>query len=231
MGELDRPGSALNAGSLVVRSLDLADPRWDVAAAAGCLDEAERARAERGTSAVRRRRVIVRAALRRLLGGLLGLPPADVPLHAERGRPLLAGGGLSFSCSASGDVALLAVTGGPAVGVDVQHHRDDEARDAAAEGWLAAAELRLLAALPEPDRLLATTRAWTQKEAVLKARGTGIERLPTDVVTPIGARGRVGELHLVPVAVPAGSVASLATAVRPHPDLLVPTAMTPGGSR
>jgi 4'-phosphopantetheinyl transferase len=216
---------------VLVRSIDLSDPGWDVAAEAACLNDDERARADRGAPAVRRRRVLVRAGLRRVLGGLLGTAPADVPLHGDRGRPVLPGDGLRFSCSASGDLALVAVTRDCAVGVDVQRHRDEDVRDAAEEGWLSAVELARLARLADEDRPTAVTRAWTHKEAVLKARGTGIRRVPVDLVTPVAEHGRVGGLHLSPVPVPAGYVAALAAGVAVDPDLLDPVVLSPGGCR
>ena len=226
-----RPDVTSAAAPVVLRVVDLADPRWDVAAEAGCLDDDERARAGRGTDAVRRRRVLVRACLRRVLGDLLGTGPADVPLRSDDGRPFLSGDPLRFSCTASADLALVAVARRGLVGVDVQRHRPEEARDAAAEDWLSDVELARLRALGDEDRPTAVTRAWTQKEAVAKARGTGILRSPVDLVTPVADRGRVGGLFLAPVPVPSGYVASLATSVPPDPDAINPVALTPGGTR
>ncbi|WP_158579901.1 4'-phosphopantetheinyl transferase family protein [Geodermatophilus marinus] len=213
----------------MVRSLDLADAGWDAEVATECLDAGERARAARGTPAVHRRRVLVRAGLRRVLGGLLGVAPADVPLRTDGDRPHLPGAGLQFSCSASGDLALLAVSRDRPVGVDVQRHRDEDAGGASDEGWLAAEELARLRSLPHGRRARAVTRAWTQKEAMAKARGTGLRRFPVDLVTPIADRGRSAGLHLAPVRVPVGYVASLAAAAPPGPDVLVPVPLTPGG--
>ncbi|RBY75298.1 4-phosphopantetheinyl transferase [Geodermatophilus sp. TF02-6] len=217
------------AAPVLLRSLDLSDRRWDLAAEAACLSDAERARADQGVPAVRRRRILVRAGLRRVLGGVLGTAPADVPLRTDGGRPFLPGDRLRFSCSASGDVALLAVTRGCPVGVDVQHHRDEDVRAAAGEGWLADEELARIAGLSAGERPAVVTRARTQKEAVLKARGTGVRRPPVDVVTPVTERGWIGALHLSPVPVPSGYVASLAAGVPVDPDLVDPVALSPGG--
>ncbi len=213
---------------MTLRVLDLTDPRWDLGAAAADLTAAERARADRGTPAVRRRRLVVRAALRRLLGGLLGLPPRDVPLRTDRGRPLLPGSGLELSCSASGPVALVAVAAGAPVGVDVERVGDADVADAAAEGWLALPELARLTTLPHAARPAALTRCWTQKEAVLKAWGTGLLRPPSDVVTPVADSGWAGCWWVTPIPVPSGSVASLATDA---PSPLDVARLTPGGPR
>ena len=72
------------------------------------------------------------------------------------------------------------------------------------------------------ERLVAVTRCWTQKEAVLKGIGVGLRRPPGSVDTPVRASGRVGDWSLVPVAVPRGCVATLALRA-PHPPADVPT--------
>jgi 4'-phosphopantetheinyl transferase len=216
---------------ITLRVLDLTDPGWDLAVAAAELTESERARADRGVPSVRRRRLLVRSGLRRVLGRLLEVAPRDVPLQTVGGRPTLPGSGLGLSCSASEGVALVAVAAGGTVGVDVQRHRDGEAADAAAESWLAPAERARLAVLPGPDRHRAVTRCWTQKEAVLKAEGTGLRRPPADVVTPVADTGRVGPWWLAPVAVPGEYVASLACDVPLGPAPLDVVRLTPGGPR
>ncbi|NEM07456.1 4-phosphopantetheinyl transferase family protein [Geodermatophilus normandii] len=217
---------------ITLRALDLTHPGWDLARAAADLAEGERARADRGVASVRRRRLLVRSGLRRVLGRLLDVAPNDVPLVTVDGRPTLPGSGLGLSCSASEGVAVVAVAAGATVGVDVQRHRDEEAADAAAEGWLGPAERARLAVLPPgPDRLRAVTRCWTQKEAVLKAQGTGLRHPLHGVVTPVAATGRVGPWRLVPVAVPEGYVASLACDAPLGAGDLAVAPLTPGGSR
>jgi 4'-phosphopantetheinyl transferase len=198
--------------------LDLSDPGWDVDAAAGVLAPGERRRAERGAPSVRRRRVLVRAALRSVLGVLVGTPPGRVPLDTVDGRPVLAGAvaarGLSLSCSAGGDVALVAVASGTGIGVDVEPTRDEDLELAVGEGWLAPAERAAVERLPAAGRPAALTRAWTQKEAVLKAEGSGLRRHPGTVVTPGTDGGRVGRWWVASVPVPVGHEASLATGTR-----------------
>ncbi|WP_209305554.1 4'-phosphopantetheinyl transferase superfamily protein, partial [Blastococcus sp. CT_GayMR20] len=174
----------------------------------------ERARAARALPAVGRRRTLLRAALRHVLGGALGVPARDVPIAVDDGRPYLVGPAghpdLRFSCSASEGIGLIALADSALLGIDVERHRDEHALEAFADGWLTATEVRTVAGLPTADRLRAVTRCWTQKEAVLKACGVGLRRDPGTVETPVSVTGRSGEWTLAPVAVPEGFVASLA---------------------
>jgi 4'-phosphopantetheinyl transferase len=217
-----------------VWSLDLTDPGWDLAAAAALLSGAEAERAVRGAPEVCRRRVLLRAGLRVVLGRLLGVDPARVPIGVDDGRPYLAdagAGGIELSCSASDGVGLIALAPGTPVGVDVQRHRDAEAREAAGEGWLAPVEQARLAGLAPRERWPAVTRCWTQKEAVLKGLGVGLRRPPATVVTPVARSGRSGEWSLAPVGVPAGLVASLAVRTAVAVPAVAVTQLTPGGVR
>jgi 4'-phosphopantetheinyl transferase len=203
-----------------VRLVDLAAGDDLVSAAAASLSPAEARRADVGTLEVRRRRVLLRAALRELLADNLGVPPAEVPLAEHPGRPALvpspATRRLDFNASASGNVGLVAVVRRGRIGVDVQRIGDEDADDAVAEGWLAETERRRIVALPAEDRPAALTRAWTQKEAVLKGDGVGLWADLARVVTPVADTGRVHGWTLIPVRVPPGFVAALALR-RPTP--------------
>lgn len=221
--------------ALRVWRLDLADPAWDVAGAAELLSPTEQGRGHRGTPEVRRRRVLLRAGLRVVLGSAWGVPPVDLPLVERDGRPVLpalAGRPrLRVSCSASGHVGLIAVAEATAVGIDVQRHDDGDALAAPAEGWLSAAEQAALARLPRAERLLAVTRCWTHKEAVLKGLGTGLRRDPATVETPVGAAGRIGPWAVAAVPVPDGYVATLALRTSTPPDGVDVTPLRPGDLR
>lgn len=201
--------------------LDLADDADAAGLAATHLTDDERSRADRGTGAVRTRRILLRAALRQALGTMLDLPPAQVPLRLDRGRPVLAAGedSVALSCSASALVGLVAVATGVPMGVDVELHREQDLDTAAGEGWLHPREQAALRALPAAERGRALTRCWTQKEAVLKGLGVGLTRPPRTVCTPLSPVGCIGTWRVAPVPVPPAYAASLALAA------------TPGGAR
>lgn len=202
------------AGSAAVTLVDLnADPE-ELRRAESVLTPAERSHARRGTSTVHRRRVMLRAALRAALGDELSLRPADVELSTSAtGRPFPIAAGsrlLDANCSASGDHGLIAIGRACRVGVDLERIAPWSA-DTLSEGWLSETEQAALQALPLDERALAATRCWTQKEAVLKARGTGLFEDPRTVVTSVGRpTGIVAGWTIEDLPVPPGSVASLA---------------------
>lgn len=198
--------------------LDL--PESDLESAAAVLTPEERARADRGTSAVRRRRIAMRAALRSVLGRELGCAPGAVPLVATaHGRPFLdlPTPVWDVNCTGSDDLGLIVVARGTRVGIDVERVVP-WTEETAAEGWLSLREVAALRALSRSERALAATRCWTQKEAVLKAVGSGLSLPPSDVPTSPGcAHGRSGDWVLSPVSVPPGFVATLARSAAASP--------------
>lgn len=191
----------------------------DLGTAPGRWDDVERdltadelARARRGVPAVHRRRVLLRAALRRLLADELHVAAVEVPLTTtEAGRPELPGTGLDLSCAADGTLGVIAVANGLRVGVDVEAVAPWDPA-VLSEGWLHPAERRALAALPEEARPAALTGCWTKKEAVLKGLGTGLSGDPAGLRTAVGrSGGRIAGWTLQPVVVPRGRVACVAT--------------------
>jgi len=147
--------------------------------AARVLSPAELERARRFHREVHRVRYLtVHTALRELLGSRLGIPAAEVAFELEpHGKPRLAGGAdLFFNLSDTRDLALVALSEGGPVGVDVERHRQDTSLFELAERFFSPAEVRALRALAEPLQLAAFHRIWTRKEAFVKALGAGLGR-------------------------------------------------------
>ncbi len=155
--------------------LDLPPP--EVESLAGLLDVRERARLETLRSAEHRRRfTVAHARTRQVLGERLDLPPARVPFHfGPHGKPGLDGDAetrrLRFSLTHSGELAVVALSLGREVGVDVEHL--DPSRDPVrfAARWFPPDESAWVAGLATPDRLRGCLRLWTRKEACVKATG------------------------------------------------------------
>jgi 4'-phosphopantetheinyl transferase len=167
------------SGPAAVWLADL-DAAAAVDGAGDVLSEDERARAQRFVFDVHRRRFIAaRAWLRHRLAERLGHPAAS--LHFEYGpvgKPALAGGDrLRFNLSHSDRYALLAITDGAEVGVDIEQMRPLSDMGALAERVFSAAERAALMAVPDDRRLEAFFAGWTRKEAYIKARGEGIALL------------------------------------------------------
>jgi 4'-phosphopantetheinyl transferase len=209
--------AASTVGRVEVRLVDLTLSDRAVAQAESSLTSAEIARARRGTPAVHRRRVLLRAALRSTLGVELGMDPARVPLHTTpSGRPFIpssvAGAGVDVSCSASGDLGAVAVGRSVRIGIDVETVAP-WSPEVLEEAWLSGSERVALTRLPASLRAAAATRSWTQKEAVLKAAGTGLRADPAATVTTVGRKdGVVAGWQIRDVPVPDGWLASLALA-------------------
>lgn len=153
----------------------------DPAADAALLAPDEIARMERfHDPALGRRWAAFRAGLRRVLGARLGIAPEAVPISiAPGGKPWVPG--LEFSLSHCGTCGALAIAATP-VGVDIERH-DPPPRgwDRLARSVLSDRERAAFEALPISERPEALIRAWTAKEAVVKALGAGFAIPPCDV--------------------------------------------------
>lgn len=127
----------------------------------------------------RRRFIACRGILRRILGSYLGISARDVEFaYRGHGKPTLGGTfaecGLDFNVSHSGDLALIAVGRGAAVGVDVEQVRAlSDAGDLVAR-FFSQHENEAFQRLAPESRPQAFFNLWTRKEAWLKATGEGI---------------------------------------------------------
>ena len=134
---------------------------------------------------------VARAATRMLLADELEAEAGALEIsrdcahcgHPSHGRPAVVGADISFSLSHSGAFAMLAwARGGVRVGVDVERIRPRARLDALAARVLSEPEHAAWAAIAdERDRLAAFLRAWTAREAYLKALGIGIVTRLRDV--------------------------------------------------
>lgn len=124
---------------------------------------------------MRARSLATRSLLRRALSDFVN---GDIHCRDWRftrddvGRPMLGPGlpALSFNCSHTTSVSLIAVSRAGAVGIDVESCQCGYDEDLVA-GFLSARERRQLRCLPEGLRAEAFARLWTLKEAYLKAFG------------------------------------------------------------
>jgi 4'-phosphopantetheinyl transferase len=155
------------------------------------VDEALLAHDERGrvarkaTPVLRQRQAASFHVLRVTLGEVLAVEPRALAFHrSASGKPELLGAALHFNLSHSGGLGMLA-WGPRALGADVETLI---ARPSArlAGKILAPREFESWRALPERDRQAWLTRAWTRKESVLKAMGSGL-RIPPRAIDVMSA--------------------------------------------
>lgn len=118
--------------------------------------------------------IVGRGRLRQILGAYRLCDPAALDfVYGSDGKPVLAGSSPHFNLSHSGVWAVLAVTAGAAIGVDIE--KIDPALDYEhlAARFFTAAENACLLAVPPQRRRRTFYRLWTRKEALLKGQGRG----------------------------------------------------------
>jgi 4'-phosphopantetheinyl transferase len=158
--------------------LDIAPFAFEQVAAV--LNREERDRASRFRSNQDRRRFEAgRGLMRHVLGNYLGLPPTAVRFeYGPQGKPSLTGPGgqtrLEFNLSHSAAWALLGVTRGRAIGVDIEAVRRTPDLEDIARRTFAPAELDHVLRQPPGQRTEGFFTCWTRKEAFVKAMGGGL---------------------------------------------------------
>ena len=214
---LPSPAAAAHVWWCPLRATPAEARAWDAV-----LSPAEQTRATRfGTRLLRTRYVIGRTALRRVLANVLGLQPEQVPIiRGARGRPGLAGDPrIDFNVSHTGDVALIGVTDGGRVGVDVERADRTINVDGISRKFLTDNERALLAPMDADAARRTVLTLWTCKEAMSKATGDGLSapfaRIDVDLHEGRALRDGPGpyaphDWALHAVQVPDGHIATLA---------------------
>ena len=145
---------------------------WD------CLHEDERARARRFHFLRDRDRFVAfRGSLRHILARYLDQPAARVRLACTpEGKPFLPEHpDLHFNLSHAADLALVAVSRGGPLGVDIEQIHSDSTVDSTSSLVLSDPERDQLRRLSGASRCERFARFWTRKEAYIKADGRGMQ--------------------------------------------------------
>ena len=174
------PASAPARGELHLLLVDLREAAASERGLRGFLsrDEIERA-ARFQAEGARSRFVLTRGWLRVILARCLNATPERLTFsYGANGKPALAEewrrSELFFNVSHSGDYALIGLTSGRAIGVDIEQVRPMPDFAEIASGYFSETEMRAIEAFPEADRLRGFFRCWTRKEAFMKATGDGM---------------------------------------------------------
>jgi 4'-phosphopantetheinyl transferase len=235
----------LDAGVAPGQDLDAIEPGPELAV----LTVDEQARAARFVRARDRRRFArCRAALREILGRLLGEPAGSVRFRATAmGKPQLDHGPggddqrddrrltLRFNVSHSAELGLIAVCRGHELGVDLERVRPISEADRIVASFFTMSEQSEFAAIAKDAKALAFHRGWTRKEAVLKGLGLGLSGLSARHETGFGTTG------LMPRFTPAAPSPRVAPwmlwEAAPRPEFVAALAVctghsaSPGGDR
>lgn len=171
----------------------LAPPGGPDGAMLDCLSADERARAQAfHFDTDRNAFVIARAGLRSILSGYLGNSPAGISFaYGAAGKPSVSGGP-HFNLSHAHGRAALAVSPDVSIGIDIEAQRPIETGVASLA--LSPAEAAEMTSLSEAEWLVRFFRAWTSKEAYVKASGEGLSHDLTSFDVCYDARG-LGRIH------------------------------------
>ena len=141
-----------------------------------------------------------------MLSRYLGVGPDVVELcRNEAGKPFVTRksrgqSAITFNMSHAHGRALIAVSKGQEVGVDLERIRSDVEVAKLSERYFAPSEHATIMQLTQEQRAARFFRYWVAKEAVLKAQGIGLRALSQCEIL-LGADG-VGAEVLVPVGSP-----------------------------
>jgi 4'-phosphopantetheinyl transferase len=125
-------------------------------------------------------RAALRPLMRHVLGMYCGVDGAALEFaEGAYGKPSLAAHQpfartISFNLTHSGERALLAVSDGREVGVDLEQVRSCTRALALADRYFFGAEFEVIRDTPEAQRQDLFIRYWAAKEAVIKAEGMGL---------------------------------------------------------
>jgi 4'-phosphopantetheinyl transferase len=154
---------------------------------------------------------VARGYLRQILARYLDLPAAQIVFtYGAQGKPEIQGHPIQFNISHSHDRAVYAISAKHPVGIDLEQIRPINAADLV-DRFFAAAEREIFHSLPISQHQAAFFHAWTQKEAYLKACGTGLAtplnqievsidpRTPAQIISsPISNDWQIAKLKVPP---------------------------------
>lgn len=159
-------------------SLDLDDNRLQ--ALDGVLSPDERERAGRFVASFHGRRyVAARGVLRTILSRYAGAGPAEIWFsYGPHGKPFLAAAAgrneIRFNVSHAADRALIAVTQGREIGVDIESIARRPFDAEVVRRFFSPREELVIRSAPETERTALFVTFWARKEACIKASGFGL---------------------------------------------------------
>jgi 4'-phosphopantetheinyl transferase len=177
---------ASGADSCLVVSIPVSD--MDLDAAIAVIPWAEQAAAQRFLNAIDRLRFILgRAGLRCLLSHATKTKAADLVFQQNEYGKIYLPHSLHFNLSHSGNLVLIGLHRSVEIGVDVESIARVTDWPMLADHYLTQSERDLIGACAPAQKEIAFLRAWTRKEAVIKAVGLGLS-LPLQSFAVVAAQ-------------------------------------------
>ena len=167
--------SILSEGDIQVWSVNLNLERDRINSFSQILTTQERHRAAKFLNPTHGDRwTVARGYLRQILSQYLNLSPAQIVFTAgPHGKPGVEDNQLEFNLSHSRDRAVYAISSKCPVGIDLEYIHPLPAADLV-DRFFSTTERSIFHSLPVSQQQAAFFHAWTQKEAYLKACGTGL---------------------------------------------------------
>lgn len=174
------PAIAIDGGGIDLWFVRLQGDDHVTNAAAATLSDPEMRRADQFRFSMHRNRfILAHAALRGILGSYSGCPASSIDFTiSPHGKPSLADrnrGEIEFNLSHSEDLAVVAVSHGSIMGVDVEQVREMPDWPQMAQQFFSEAEIAAIERVSLGEKSTMFLRFWTRKEALLKAIGIGLQ--------------------------------------------------------
>jgi 4'-phosphopantetheinyl transferase len=165
----------LSERDIHVWSVDLNLSRQQVEEFSQILTVQERQRAAKFINPTHGNRwTVARGYLRQILAEYINLTPEAIVFnYGAQGKPAVEGKEIQFNLSHSADRAVYAISAKYPVGIDLEQIHPLPAADLV-DRFFSSAEQTIFHRLPIDIQQAAFFHAWTQKEAYLKACGTGL---------------------------------------------------------
>jgi 4'-phosphopantetheinyl transferase len=130
------------------------------------------------------RYALTRSALRRIVARRIGASPQNLVFsYGEHGKPTLMSPPtfVQFSVSHAAGLAIIGVSDGGLIGVDVESIQTAASLLATSNVAFSDQELKVMEAWIDADKAQRVSAAWTVKEAILKADGRGLSIEPREI--------------------------------------------------
>ncbi len=174
----------LNENKIYIWKINLENSKYNPGDLLQILSEDEISQADRITSPAGQNRFIIgRGYLRIILGACIKTDPGKIQYtYNSFGKPFLSPAHrnpVRFNLSNSRSTALIAVSKGYEIGIDLEYIKTNRDFERLADRYFHRRETADLMKLPRTERIEAFYNCWCRKEAYIKARGMGMA-IPLD---------------------------------------------------